>query len=445
MSHYRIRREGMEFPVAGLEALVRLLQEGTLGPTDRVYDPSSRAWVPAAELGLLQGAFADRAREQAARRNRASRSKGPRAPLLPSVGMGPMAPPTSSSPGPDTAGTDPVFEIPADLEAHSQEHSSEPDRAVISGGNLRGSDSAGSDSAGHDDQGRSTDPGLRPRVPKAHVNAVGELIAFPDEDPQRSRLASLPPFGASLDPDQARAALDNPAAFLRSADTPPAAQAKPAVRPTLLLMTVIVALVGAFLLVSYIQHSANMYNARLTSPSGASATAQPQPRRTPEPGEATLVGEVPSTATTVPRSSDAFYDDMELQLRNRMVPGCSTIAREDDLDTALLLELSRLGVQPYSVHAPVLTWGGRKGDVPHGVEIKIFYEGQQGELDRELGAIGLVVGKYAQQYGLDVRAFEVFVKARDGSTRERALDANASKQLYLRHLSLLQFLTGETP
>jgi len=439
MSHYRIRREGLEFPVAGIEALVRLVQEGTLSPTDRVYEPDSDSWIPASQMGLLRSAFSDRAREQAARRNR---SKRRRPSVLPSAELGPMAPSTVGEQSSDDA----LFEIPEDLEAASAEHptptSSDSSGAVIAGGNLR------------DRTTPNLADELRSSVPSNGVGSSeqggGEVIVFPDEDPHSSRLATLPPFGTSLDPNQARAAIDNPAAFLRSADTPPAHQPKPAVRPALLLMTVIVGLVGAFILVSYIQHGANMYNARLTSPTSASdVDTNPSPpglRTMPERG----VGEVVSDATpnaggSGSPGSDALYEDMELQLRNRMVPGCSTIFKEDDLDTALRIELSRLGVHADSVHAPVLTWGGRKGDVPHAVEIKIWYEGQPDELDRELGAIGLVVGKYAQQYGLDVRAFDINVKDSDGNARERSLDAAAAKQFYLRRIPLLKFLMGDAP
>jgi hypothetical protein len=434
MSHYRIRREGMEFPVAGLEALVRLVQEGTLGPNDRVWDPATESWITAAQLGLLSNAFADRAREQAARRNRRKR---PRKPLMSGAELGP-APPTTAPSAPEAS----LFEIPPDLEAHSAElpdatpNASDPggdQRAVIDGGNLRAS---GSPNLA--DAGRATDPGIRPRE-RNKGRRGGELIAFPDDADGGPRLAELPPFGASLDPEQARAALDNPAAFLRSADSPAQPKPRPPIRPALLLMTVVVGLLGAFLLVSYIQHTNNMYNARLTSPSGP--TPQPPPREfgvgevMPDPEQADADVEGPGPAD--------IYEDMEIELRTRMVPGCSTITREDDLDTALRVELSRLGVQAYSVHAPVLTWGGRKGDVPHGVEIKIWYEGQPGELDRELGSIGLVVGKYAQQYSLDVRAFDVYLRDREGRSRERSLDPAAARQFYLRRISLLQFLTGE--
>jgi hypothetical protein len=436
MSHYRIRREGMEFPVAGLEALVRLVQEGTLGPTDRVFDPSADRWVPAGDMGLLQGAFTDRAREQAARRNR---SKRPRPSLLPSAGLGPVAPGRAKT---ESAQGDDLFEIPPDLEAHSQEHADPPRQAVLEGGNLRAADRG----EGLDD-GRGTDPGLgmakpAPRTPDPSPKG-GRVVPF-DDDPLRAQLGSLPPFGASIDPDQARAALDNPAAFLRSANRPPADQPKPAVRPALLLMTVVVGLLGAFLLVSYIQQSANMFNARLTSVTGgAGDTVELQEQGATTEAPVTPNQPSSSGAARPPRSSDALYEQMELALRNRMVPGCSTIAREDDLDTALRVELSRLGVHAHKVHAPVLTWGGRKGDMPNAVEIKIWYQGQPGELDRELGAVGLVVGKYAQQYGLDVRSFEIYLEDEAGQARKRDLDANLAKQLYLRRISLLRFLTGE--
>ncbi len=434
MSHYRIRREGIEFPVAGLEALVRLVQEGTLGSTDRVWEPASDRWVPAGQMGLLKGAFAERAREQAARRNR---SRRPRPAVLASADSAPIAP------RPPVA-RDAMFQIPPDLESHSQEladHDRKP--AVIAGGNLRDTPGVSGGAMVDDEQG--TDPNLGPPPLDSEPDRGAEVIEFPDENPERRRLATLPPFGSSLDPAQARAALEDPAAFLRTADTPPPNQPKPAVRPALLLMTVIVGLVGAFLIVSYVQHNANMYNARLTTPSGESE--RPAGPTTTEFG----VGEVASSdalgevARGTPAVSEALYEDMELELRNRMAPGCLTIAREDDLDTALRIELSRLGVQAYSVHAPVLTWGGRRGDVPNAVEIKIWYEGQPDELDRELSAIGLVVGKYAQQYGLDIRSFDVYVRGDDGKERERSLDPTSARRFYLRHLSLLQFLTGGSP
>ncbi len=432
MSHYRIRREGMEFPVAGLEALVRLVQEGTLGPTDKVFDPSSDAWVPAGQLDLLRTPFAERAKEQAARRNR---SKRPRPPLLSSAQLGPVAPPTATPP----ADGESLFEIPPDLEAPSADLPA-PDRqqAVIDGGNLRGDGTRNLA-----DEGRSTDPGLG-APPVSRNGNGGEVIAFPDDAPDHSRLSELPPFGTSLDPDQARAALDNPGAFLRSAGTPAPSQPKPAVRPSLIVLAAAVALVGALLWVSYIQLSSNMYNAQQQQPSAAGPTP-PLPGANDERGvgEVLPAGEQPTPDPDPRASSGALYEEMELSLRNRMVPGCSTISQEDDLDSALRVELSRLGVHASSIEAPVLSWGGRKGDLPHAVEIEIWYAGQQGELDRELGAIGLVIGKYAQHYGLDVRSFGVHVESAAGATRERSLDANAAKDFYQRRISLLEFLTGE--
>jgi hypothetical protein len=436
MSHFRVRREGMEFPVAGPDALQRLVREGTLGVKDRVWDPELDTWLPAGEVPLLEPVFAEHDQQQAARRARRTKPK----PSILSAGglsvLGPSAP---------SAHDEPSFEIPPDLESHSQELDPEEhsaSRKVIGGGNLRGG------AASPSDEEHDTDPDLgAPSVkqsppPQDPPVDRGHVIEFPDVDPVRSQLSALPPFGTSLDPEQAPAALRDPGAFLRSADTPHPSQPKPSVRPSLVVMTVIVCLLAALLTVSYFQQSANMYNARQSSASGTASQPATAPR---ERG----VGEVVEGGTDQPQQSSApvdistetLYERMELELRNRMVPGCSTIEREDDLDTALVIELSRLGVMAYSMHAPVLTWGGRKGDMPLAVEIKIWYEGQPGELDREIGAIGLLVGKYAQHYGLDVRAFEIYVRSGDDEPRKRPLDANAAKQFYLRRISLLEFLT----
>ncbi len=419
MSHYRVRREGMEFPVAGLEALQRLVREGTLGPRDRVHSPTGECWQPAQELPELAEVFAALEREHASRKRR----KRPRASLLPSGGLGPVAPTTAAPPG------EPLFEIPPDLEGPSME---------LAG--ARGDEEA------------DTDPELgAPPVatdppPSPDEASQGRVVSFPEEEVQRAAIRTLPPFGTSLDPDQAKAAMQDPGAFLRSASSPAPGQQPRPVRPSLILMTLLVGVVAAVIAVSYFQHNANMYQARKSSVTGSrsqpteSAGAGPSSQ---QPDAAPVFG-APRTGPVEP-TADALYEEMELSLRNRMVTGCSTIAKEDDLDTALRVELSRLGVQAYSMHAPVLTWGGRKGDMPLAVEIKIWYQGHPGELDRELGAIGLVVGKYAQQYSLDVRAFEVTVRDASGQARVRTLDPTQARQFYLRRSSLLEFLTGEGP
>ncbi len=430
MSHYRIRREGLEFPVAGREALLRMVDEGTLGPGDKVFDPDSQDWVRATDLPLLGPAFQARAQKQAARRSHRPR---PRPSLMGQPGQGPTGPVLPPTP---TAGEHTPFQVPSDLESHSEEYSDPGNRlhSVIAGGNLRGGQQANE----NEDIESPTDPNLGPKKPPtpepsdddpsgAHVIAFSPPGAQPKPQPQPQ---PLPPFGASLDPEQAQAALVDPAAFLRGSHRPPADHSKPRVRPALLLMSVIVGVIGSFLWIFHIQHNSNMQYARVSTVSG---------------GHDIAVETAPPTEPGSPRhspSTDEVFDKIELALRNRMVPGCSTINHDDDLDTALHIELSRLGVHATAIHAPVLEWGGRRGDVPTAVEIKIWYEGR-GELDRELGAIGLVVGKYAQHYSLDVRTFEVRVVTSSGTTGKRLLDATAARQLYLRRISLLEFLTSD--
>jgi hypothetical protein len=205
------------------------------------------------------------------------------------------------------------------------------------------------------------------------------------------------------------------------------------VRPWLLVAVAFVGVLCAFLVVSWVQGTASMRYGYTTEPAHREAAEAGEP----------AIPTAASPAASRDVSANILYDKMELELRDRLMPGCLTISREDDLDAALRMELSRLGVLVQSIHAPIVSWGGRHGDVPLAVEIRVWYEGKPDQLDRELGAIGLVVGKYAQNYSLDVRTFEVYVRDAQGETRARSLDAAAARQLYLRRRSLLEFLTGE--
>jgi len=402
MSHYRVRRDGIEFPVAGTEALLRLVHEGSLSPTDRVFEPERSAWRAAGSLEVLAPAFAARDSAAEARRNLRPRVRPPTLPGAPAapVASGPI--PAAFDPdAPTPQPARPLFEIPTDL---LPPPSSPPDPAPP-----------------------AADPVAAQSKPGPPVaDAGGRVLAFPGSKP-------LPGLAGALDPARARAALEDPASFLRGArEEPPARGPLANVRPALIVMTIAVCAIGALLVVSWVEHASNQQFARASGVQFDEVAPAADPSTQPSSG-----------GPSAEAQADAFYEQMELSLRNRMVSGCSTIEREDDLDTALRIELSRLGVQVQSIHAPVLTWGGRHGDVPLAVEIKIWYEGHADQLDRELGAIGLVVGKYAQNYSLDVRSFELLLQGADGGARKRDLDPAAARQFYMRRISMLEFLKAE--
>ncbi|MFH1469418.1 MAG: hypothetical protein ABIO70_33845 [Pseudomonadota bacterium] len=400
MSHFRVRRDGIEFPVAGTEALLRLVHDGALSPKDRVREPDGGAWCAAGDLALLKEAFAARAAAAEARHAQRSRPRPPLPATLPAP-MPPVAPPAPEEPPP--APVEPhSFAIPEDLLHPEAEEPPTP-----------------------------TPSPRQPPVPEIPPPSPTGVLSFPNGSP-------MPNLAARLDPTQARTAVEDPAAFLRQDRTRAPDRGRPAVRPWLLVGIALIVVLLAFLVVAWVEETASMRYARSTSPLPG-AGAAPAAASGGATAAAARVGSAPRDA-----SGDALYDQMELALRDRLLQGCMTISKEDDLDTALRLELSRLGVQVQTIHAPIISWGGRHSDVPLAVEIKLWYEGQPDQLDRELGAIGMVVGKYAQNYSLDVRTLEVYVRDEQGAARVVSLDPTAARQLYLRRRTLLEFLTGET-
>jgi hypothetical protein len=92
------------------------------------------------------------------------------------------------------------------------------------------------------------------------------------------------------------------------------------------------------------------------------------------------------------------------------------------------------------VDATVLGWTGKKRDVPHIVELRIDLRSEVGQIDYDLGGVGLVVGKYVQRFGYELPRLEVVFEGIAPTPQRMNLDPEASRQLYLGHRSLLEYL-----
>jgi hypothetical protein len=129
-------------------------------------------------------------------------------------------------------------------------------------------------------------------------------------------------------------------------------------------------------------------------------------------------------------------------LRNTMSPGViDMMGRPDDLSTALLVELSRMKLGPVKVQADVLAWGGAKNDMPEAAEIHVLLQ-SKGEFEWELGAVGLVVGKYAQFYGLQVLRLQVTLQSEDGTLKRQQIDPELAREFYRNRIDLFGYLRG---
>jgi hypothetical protein len=136
----------------------------------------------------------------------------------------------------------------------------------------------------------------------------------------------------------------------------------------------------------------------------------------------------------------APYAMMESELRAQMSLDLLEASTEVNFEEALLIELGRVKLDVSSVRVTVGEWAGRKRDVPQTAEFRIKLRFRSGELDRELSAVGLVVGKYIQRYSLDVGHFEVVIEQPGGMHLGYVMDPEAARKLYIQRIDLVTFL-----
>lgn len=160
---------------------------------------------------------------------------------------------------------------------------------------------------------------------------------------------------------------------------------------------------------------------------------------------------VPATAAQpgAPAAVDQTYDLLERELRGQMMSGVQELGDADALESALLVELNRVRLQVVQVDVTVLAPppapDGEAAGALEVVEIRLRLRTDGKELDRELGAAALVVGKYMTHHALGVPLLEVaFEGLADGKLMRRSLDAEQAQQLYLARLSLADFLRDLT-
>jgi hypothetical protein len=136
-----------------------------------------------------------------------------------------------------------------------------------------------------------------------------------------------------------------------------------------------------------------------------------------------------------------FYEELEDAIRGQMMDDTLMIAGLGDLADNLLIELRRVKIDVVAIDARVVTWGGRKKDVPLTADVRIRYRTKGEDLDRELGAIALVMGKYLQHYDLELTRFDVIFEGLGERAMQRSLDAKGARGLYLRREGLEAYLT----
>jgi hypothetical protein len=175
--------------------------------------------------------------------------------------------------------------------------------------------------------------------------------------------------------------------------------------------------------------------------STATATFKPQPVNPEQPaveGEAGEAGEEVSGDTG---DAGLLYEELETDIRNQMMADTLMIAGPGDLGDNLLIELRRVRLDVVAIDARVVEWGGRNRDVPLTADVRIRYRTSGDGLDRELGAIALVMGKYLQHFDMELTRFDVIFEGLGDRAMQRSLDAKGARGLYLRRIGLEDYLT----
>ncbi len=134
------------------------------------------------------------------------------------------------------------------------------------------------------------------------------------------------------------------------------------------------------------------------------------------------------------------YDTLEDELREQLMEGILDIPEETDFEDALLIELRRVRVDVRSVRVKIESWAGRNNDVPDQVSFNLKVVGREGELDRGLGALGLVLGKYVQHYGLQVSTLNIILSSEEG-LRKIQMNPETARRYFTHRVSLERFLS----
>lgn len=449
MEGYRARRDGHEFEVESLDALSRMAAEGRLRRTDEVL--TGAGWVRVEELPELVAklgpdpfdAWSDLDSEDADAIYRGYVKEGPpglgdavhRVPARP-VAVPPAVLPTSGARDPwaEDGAFDPVTGsrlAPADGPTHPDglvPDSSGPAGAEAGGGGMPDPYGAAGQVLPPGPPVVVPPPEPPPVAPPAPVRAGPSLvkpgdIISPDvpvtADPSLRPSPSRPDAGGEVIRFPRTPARRPPPDVPTLRERAPAPV--PLVRMSRLLMWVGVGTTVLALALWFVRATGEL-------DTGIDPARPPEPVPE-EPGEA------PSPAPE-PEGSDLAQLDQELRagLRSEV----RAIHSDDELGDALLSDLLNLRSTVRDVKATVIKWTGRKQDLPHTAEVRVTLDGPA-ELDRQLLAVGLVVGRYKRTHRMEVPLLEVYVPG-DAGLRKLVLDSARAEAYYEQRIGPAEFL-----
>jgi hypothetical protein len=142
-------------------------------------------------------------------------------------------------------------------------------------------------------------------------------------------------------------------------------------------------------------------------------------------------------APATPAGPGTALRPVEAALRAALPSEPRDVQTATQLIDAITLDLAQMQVRVVSVDAKVVRFTGRKLDRPRSVEVRVRLLGGE-DAARDLGAVALVVGRYARLYRLDLPVFVVT----DAAGRARSLRGDDVDALYLGRLDLGAFVAA---
>jgi hypothetical protein len=115
----------------------------------------------------------------------------------------------------------------------------------------------------------------------------------------------------------------------------------------------------------------------------------------------------------------------------------------DRLQDLLYLELQRIA-PARDVRIEVVRESKDRRRSPELVKVW-FSVNTRGDLTYELGAVGLVAGKYQARTELEFQEIVALLVAEDGTVRQRSLSPASAQKLYRAELDLTTFLLADVP
>lgn len=154
----------------------------------------------------------------------------------------------------------------------------------------------------------------------------------------------------------------------------------------------------------------------------------------PTPAASAASAAVPEA---VPPGPGAALRPVEAALRAALPSAPREVQTATQLIDAITLDLAQMQVRVASVDAQVVRFTGRRLDRPRSVEVRVRLLGGE-DRARDLGAVALVVGRYARLYRLDLPVFVVT----DAAGRAVSLRGDDVDALYLGRMDLGAFVAA---